>query len=297
MASKDLRWRSASLLFLLGVLASVPAFAGSAVIGSVAGSTNATLGGQALLPNQTVFSGDSLQIKDGVAVVAVGNSSRMVFGKETVASFLRDTNDVTVLLSQGNVSLYHPNDSAALKVKAGTVTVVPANGFKTLGDIAMINGAVVVTSKEGLLRVNRGSGSAVDVAKGKTFTILPETARTPATGAGGGMARISSSSAISVASLGAGVLSAILGAVAISRANDARDAASAATSTAAQADADAVAATSAAKAAGSAAGQAASNANTAGCALNKLNINLGNQFGGNKFAVSPYTPPTGFTCP
>ena len=104
---------------LMGAVATVPALAGSAVIGSVAGSMNATVGGQSLLPKTTIFSGDSLQVRDGVAVVAVGNNSRVIFGRDTVASFLRDSNEVTVLLSQGNVSMLHPSEGSAVRVKAG----------------------------------------------------------------------------------------------------------------------------------------------------------------------------------
>ncbi len=285
MASKDLRLRISLWLLILGMVASVPGMAGSAVIGSVAGSTNATLGGQAVLPNTTVFSGDSLQVKDGVAVVAIGGSSRMVFGRETVASFLRDAKEITVLLSQGNVSLYHPNDGAGLRVKAGEISITPATGFKTLGDIAMVNGAVVVTSKEGLLRVE-GNGPAVEVAKGKTITVLPKAARAPATGAGAGIgAKLGSSTTLAVASLAAGVVGAIEAGVAISRANDARDAAT-------DAGNKASSATTAANAATSAGLLAQSTALNAGCGLNTLATKLANA---NVIVLpaSPFTPPTG----
>src|SRR4029077_17652211 len=98
-----------SLLVLLACMVSiVPALAGSAVVGSVAGSTNATVGGQSLLPNTTIFCGDSLQVRDGVAVVAIGRRGRVVFGRDTVASFQKDASEVTVLLSQGNVAVFHP---------------------------------------------------------------------------------------------------------------------------------------------------------------------------------------------
>src|ERR1019366_7553984 len=119
MSTKNTILRVVLLSLLLGVVASVPALAGSAVIGSVAGSMNATVGGQSLLPNTTIFSGDSLQVRDGVAVVAVGNNSRVIFGRNTVASFSRDSNDVTVLLSQGNVSMMQPSDGTHMRVKAG----------------------------------------------------------------------------------------------------------------------------------------------------------------------------------
>src|SRR3989441_1940202 len=44
------------LALALGVMGAVPLLGGSAVVGSVAGSMNATIGGQALLPNTTIFS-------------------------------------------------------------------------------------------------------------------------------------------------------------------------------------------------------------------------------------------------
>jgi len=171
-----------SLIMLIGVmLASEPVFAASAVVGSVAGSLNASVGGQTLLPNTTVFSGDSLQVKEGAAVVALDNGNRVALGKDTVASFQRNNNTVTVLLTAGNVSLFHPDGQTAVRVQVGGVTVEPAPGFKTLGEVAMTNGTVMVTAKDGTLRVNE-NGKTVEVAKGKTIALVPKTARAPQTG-------------------------------------------------------------------------------------------------------------------
>src|ERR1039458_2365827 len=172
MSTKNTILRVVLLSLLLGVVASVPALAGSAVIGSVAGSMNATVGGQSLLPNTTIFSGDSLQVRDGVAVIAVGNNSRVIFGRDTVASFLRDSNEVTVLLSQGNVSMLHPTDGTSLRVKAGEISITPAAGFKTLGEVAMLNGSIVVTAKDGALKVE-DHGATKNVAKGQTIVMIP----------------------------------------------------------------------------------------------------------------------------
>ena len=52
MLSKHLIVRLSLCLVLLGLVAAVPVFAGSAVVGSVAGSMNATVGGQTLLPTR-----------------------------------------------------------------------------------------------------------------------------------------------------------------------------------------------------------------------------------------------------
>ena len=174
MTMKTTVLRMIFFALLMGAVATVPALAGSAVIGSVAGSMNASVGGQSLLPNTTIFSGDSLQVRDGVAVIAVGNSSRVIFGRDTVASFLRESNEVTVLLSQGNVSMLHPNDGTPVRVKAGEISITPAAGFKTLGEVAMLNGSVVVTAKEGALQVE-DHGATKNVAKGQTIVISPKT--------------------------------------------------------------------------------------------------------------------------
>jgi hypothetical protein len=149
-------------LLMVGMLGLgiMPVLAGSAVIGSVAGSRNATLSGQEAVANTTVFSGDSLQVRDGVAVVAMERGSRMVFGQETAASFERGGQGVTVLLGRGKVSLYQAAKGAGLRVKAGEVTVAPAAGYRTLGEVAMLEGAVRVTAKQGALEVeNQGQGS------------------------------------------------------------------------------------------------------------------------------------------
>jgi hypothetical protein len=288
MSTKNTILRVVLFTLLLGVVASVPALAGSAVIGSVAGSMNATVGGQSLLPNTTIFSGDSLQVRDGVAVVAVGNSSRMVFGRDTVASFLKDANEVTVLLSQGSVSMFHPNEGTSVRVKVGEVSVVPAAGFKTLGEVAMLNGSLVISAKEGSLQVN-DRGTTKNVAKGQTIVIAPKTAdakKGTGSGWGGG------GNGWDIAAVGAGGLAAVLAGVGISRANGAKNSADAATAAGNAANATAGQALDAANAATAAAEQADADALyaqwLAGCAYNAETTGLPD---------SPYVPPEGNPCP
>ena len=139
--------------FLLGAFAAAPALAGSVAIGSVAGSMNARLSGQSLMANTTIFSGDSLEVRDGVAVVAIGNNNRLIFGRNTHASFIRDSSEVSVLLSQGDISLLHPIDGTPLRVKADQISLTPVAGMKTLVDVAVLEGTVVITAKEGAVQV------------------------------------------------------------------------------------------------------------------------------------------------
>jgi hypothetical protein len=268
----------------------VPMLAGSAAIGSVAGSRNATLSGQAMVPNTTVFSGDSLQVRDGVAVVAMDKGSRMVFGQQTAASFLRSANNVTVLLGRGNVSLYHPGQSMGLQVKAGNVTVAPASGYKTLGEVAMLNGAVQVTAQEGTLQVE-GQGKTQQVGQGQTVTVPVNTARAPMPNPPAppsSDAHITTSTALGWLAVGAGGTAAVLAGIGISRSNDAKTAALNATTAANNA-------TTAANNATTAANNAANNANAVGCALNQMNAEENLEEEDN--TPSPYTPPAGYSCP
>jgi hypothetical protein len=290
MSTKQHALRTLMMFLVLGVVAVAPVYAGSAVIGSVAGSLNATVGGQALVPNTVIFSGDSLAVRDGAAVIALENGNRMAFGRDTEASFLRDTSAVEVLLGRGDVSMYQANNRTGLRVKAGDYEIAPATGYKTLGEVAMLNGLVTVTSKEGSLKVN-GAGQTIEVAQGKTVTLGTKTARAPMPQTGGSQKLGGGSDTLlDAGALGAGVVAAILAGISISRADDAKTAADNATSAATAAGASATAAADSATAAATAAGEAA---NAAGCALNLFTEN---NFGAG-VEPSPYTPPTGFTCP
>jgi hypothetical protein len=265
-----------TLIAVMGI-GLMPMLAGSAAVGSVAGSRNATLSGEAMVPNTTVFSGDNLQVRDGVAVVALDQGNRMVFGQETQASFLREAKDVTVVLSRGNVSLYHPGASSGVQVKAGDVTVSPAAGYKTLGEVAMQDGSLVVTAKQGMLQVER-QGRTEQVGEGKTVRLPVKAAAAPAPAAPpDGEAHITTATTLGVLGLGAGSAAAVLAGLGISRSNDAKTAANNATTAANNA-------TAAANAAGAA-------ANAAGCAVNVENATE------NPGTPSPYTPPSGYSCP
>jgi hypothetical protein len=196
MTLKTSTLRLTLFALLLGLVTTLPVLAGPTVIGSAVASINASLGGQTLFLNSTIFSGDSLQVRDGIAVIAVGNNDRMIFGRDTVASFLRDSNEITVLLSQGNISMLQPNNGTPLRVKAGEISITAVAGYKTLGEVAMVDGSVVITAKEGALQVE-DHGATTNVAKGQTIVIAPKTAK------GGSGAR--SGGGASTALQGAGV--------------------------------------------------------------------------------------------
>lgn len=298
------------LILIVGWFAPPAACAGAAAIGSVAGSLNATLGGQPLLPNSIIFSGDHLKVKDGAAVLALERGSRMAIGRETEVGFLRDSNGIAVLLESGSVSIYHPASGGAVWVVAGKVEVRPVAGYKSLGEVAMSNGAIFVTSKQGRLQVT-GSSHSFDLAPGKSLVIrlrasgFPQggpvaNAGAPPTGGAG------SDHTWRIVELSAGGTGVILSAVALSHASNSNSTANSALSTAQSALTSASAASSAAQAAAVAAAAATEAAaaatsvaeasvvlqeisnNLLGCKLNILANELGQ--------ASPYTPPPGFSC-
>src|SRR5579859_713411 len=261
MSGKNLKL-SMSLFVILAVMVGVvPTFAASAIIGSVAGGTNATIGGQTLLPNTTVFSGDSLKVRDGAAVVALGMGSRMVFGRETVASFDRGADEVTVQLGQCNVVMYHPEAGMSMRVKIGDVSVSAGKGYRTLGEVAMVNGAVVITAKEGMLQV-QGPERSVELTKGKTIEIMPKSAGSPQPGqgtSGSTSSHMSQAEWVGIGGLAAGGTSAVVGFVNWHKLNNLK-------TEEAKTDADALAALAAAN-------TAAANAAAATAAANIANLN------------------------
>jgi hypothetical protein len=261
MSHKNFAVRFTLAMVVAVMLGVVPMFGASAVIGSVAGSTNATVGGQNLLPNTTLLSGDTLRVNNGAAVVAMGMGSRMVFAHDTVATFTRQAEEVTVSLGQGNVSLYHPEDGVAMRVKIGAVSVVAGKGYKTVGDVAMVNGAIVVSAKEGMLRVE-GPERSVEVTKGKTIAIMAE--KKPAGSPQTASSHWNQSEVVATITLAATGVNTVLAVVNIHKTNQAKDEAAQADADAKQADADAKAAIAAANTADADAKQAAIAANAAG---------------------------------
>lgn len=283
---------------------------GAAAIGTIAGSLNATLGGAAIQPNKTLFSGDTLRVGDGAAVVATEQGSRVVLGRESAAEFLKGMGEVVVVLQQGNVSMYHPGSAGPLRVRLGACSVAPAKGFSTLGDVAMINGVAVVTAKQGALRVEK-DGAAVLVGQGKTLTLSIKAGRAPqgAPSAGAGTPTQvggGSGKTMTWVGVGVGATGVVLGAIGISHGNSASNTANKALSTAttalSTANSAATAAESAATAAASAsasalqAAQAAALAAETGLlAANAVGCDL-NTFANSEGKPSPYTPFKGFAC-
>ncbi|HLW79561.1 MAG TPA: hypothetical protein VKU44_08180 [Terriglobia bacterium] len=268
-------------VLVITLVAVAPALAGTTVVGEAVAGKNASVGSQSVIPGYTIFSGDRLKVGEGSAIVSLGRGSRMVFGQNTAAAFERQADQVTAQLSGGSVSVYHPvEDATGVRLKVGNLSIAAAPGFKTLGEVAMAGGSVVVTTNEGLLRIE-GSGQTLDVPKGKTVRFEARTRRAPQTA--GGAQRYGSDKDLLFDIIAAGAAAAALGWV-IETHSDVHEAITAAN----QADADAKQADADAKAALAAAQQANQNAIDVGCTLNLLfpNAPPASQF-----------VPVGGTCP
>lgn len=168
-------------LTLAGIigLAAAMAMGGPVPVGSLVGSRNTTLDGHIPLPHTTMLSGDRLQVKDGLAMVTLIQGNRVILGRMTEASFSRRTGAVTVSLTHGNISLYHPQAGANFRIEAGDVIVAPEKGRRTLGEIAMVDGLLLISVKDGMLQVQE-AGTTQDVGKGKTITLATTAAPGPA---------------------------------------------------------------------------------------------------------------------
>lgn len=252
------------------LVAAWPALAGTAVVGEAVAGKNASVGSESVIPGYTIFSGDNLSVGNGSAIVSLGRGSRMVFGENTAAGFERQADEVTALLNRGSVSVYHPvDDPTAVRLQVGNLSIAAAPGFKTLGEVAMAGSALLVTTNEGLLRVE-GTGQTVEVPKGKTvrFEARKRVERAPQTA--GGAQRYGSDKDLIFDIIAAGAAAAALGWV-IETHSDVHEAITAAN----QADADAKAALAAAI--------------DVGCTLNQLFPNSP--------PASQFVPPNGATCP
>jgi hypothetical protein len=163
----------------LMALASTAAAGGPEAVGSLVGSRNATLDGHAPLPHTVLLSGDQVAVNDGLAMVTLDRGNRMILGRDSEAVFLREADTLTVGMARGHLSLYHPRDSSRLRVKAGDVVVASAGGPGTLGELSLANGLLVVTAREGRLKVEK-DGATREVERGHTITVSTTTGRSPA---------------------------------------------------------------------------------------------------------------------
>ena len=131
-----------------------------------------------------LLSGDKVAVKNGLAMVTLERGNRMILGRDSEAVFLRETDVLTVRMARGNLSLYHPPDGSSLRVKAGDVIVAPAGGPGTLGELSLADGLLVVTARDGSLKVER-DGTTREVAKGHIMTLAIAASDAPGAVPGG----------------------------------------------------------------------------------------------------------------
>lgn len=165
-------------------LATTAAAGGPDAVGSLMGSRNATLDGHAPLAHTVLLNGDKIAMTDGLAIVTLDRGNRMILLRDSAAVFLREADMLTVRMDRGYLSLYHPPDGSRMRVKAGDVTVAPAGGPGTLADLSLANGTLVVTARDGSLKVEKDGATSV-VAKGHMMTLATAASGAPGSAPGG----------------------------------------------------------------------------------------------------------------
>jgi len=166
------------VLVCLMALAATATAGGADAVGSLVGSRNATLDGYAPLPHTVLLSGDQVAVKEGLALMTLERGNRMILGRDSEAVFLREAGLLTVRMARGNLSVYHAPDGSTLRIKAGDVIVAPAGGPGALGEITLGHGLLVVTARDGRLKVEK-EGATREVEEGHTLTVAATSSRTP----------------------------------------------------------------------------------------------------------------------
>jgi len=158
------------------MLASWLVAAGPAPVGSLVGCKDAVLDGRPPLAHTTILSGDRLKVNDGLAIVSLGRGNRIVLAARSEVSFLSDGGSVTVSLVRGGIWFLHPQAGSDFKIVAFDVAIQPSVGSRTLGEITMVDGLLMITPKEGEIDVEQ-SGVVRQVAEGGTITVPIQTAQ------------------------------------------------------------------------------------------------------------------------
>ena len=161
---------AASVVFLGLFLIPLVAEGGPSVLGVLTGDVNTTVDGQPALPDGVIFSGDKLQVGNGAAVVALNRGNSVLLGRETEASLTRDAAGVTVVIDHGHLTVLQVENGMPMKLQAGEVAILPAPGFKTLGEVALMPTGVAVTARAGKMRVER-RGMVREIGPGESVTL------------------------------------------------------------------------------------------------------------------------------
>ena len=201
------------------------------VVGQVTLTQATTIDGQPVKAQTTVFSGDTLAVGEGVAILMVSSGSQIRLGSDTVASFVKEGNAITVHLEKGIVSISSSKDGL-IKVTATGVEIAPEGGFKTIGHIAMLGGtqdSVSITAREGSLKITQPGSSPITVKSGSTITVKTQAAAGAPAPQGGAGGRNSLLLGVAAGASSGAVLTSVL---ALTKASDANDAAEAATAAA-----------------------------------------------------------------
>jgi ferric-dicitrate binding protein FerR (iron transport regulator) len=170
------------IVMFIGFVAGVPAMGRTAdVVGKVVNSSNATLEGDRLLPNSTIFSGDAIDVAEGGSVlVSFSSTGRAVLTSATRVRFNGARGNLVAQLVSGTLAVER-QDRDALVVKTSTYNIEPQGNGKAEFVVASFpNKRTTVETQHGnVLITETQSGERYTLAEGLLAEISPAAAWTP----------------------------------------------------------------------------------------------------------------------
>jgi hypothetical protein len=177
------------LIFGLVIYTVFSAFAGAtggmpAVVGKVVRSSNATVGGNRLLPNGTILSGDAVTVgEDGLVLLSYSATGRAVLAGSTSVRFSSAKGNVVAQLISGTLAVEKQNQDAFV-VKTSTYSIEPQGDGRAEFVVALLpdKRATVETQHGKVVITEARSGESYTLAEGLVAQIPAPPPQSPAQG-------------------------------------------------------------------------------------------------------------------
>jgi hypothetical protein len=173
--------RQGAAVFCAGLLIGLPisAASGNSLIGVAAGSGSASINGQRLDGQISVYSGDRLQTGANSPLTVVSSpQERLQLGPGSSVRLLKNEGTTLATLEQGSLDLESIGSTQAVLGPTG-VAVRPAGTARTVAEVkALPKGVYEVSVAEGAVEVVDGD-TATTVDSGRTALVGPPSSNAP----------------------------------------------------------------------------------------------------------------------
>lgn len=174
---------------LLVVLIACPVFSSPSVVGTTAASQGARVRGVDLVPGDTIFSGDTIDVADqGRARINLAEGGMMRLDANTQIRLTRTAEKIEFELTKGRAAFRFPG--GPVQARLADATIASANGQEAAGLIEMISPTkAIIGSAKGELRVTpSATAKSVTLREGESVEVT--LSAPPSNGAaGGGLSR------------------------------------------------------------------------------------------------------------